>query len=89
MQARCNYEYGLTAEGDEREKFLKYAKQDIRLAMQSYPDLGGDATKKQYDNLLKEVQTALKETPEGLAAFPPSTIASNESSGSEDKPPVE
>ena len=68
-QARCNYEYGMTAEGEEREKFLKYAKQDIRLAAQSYPDLGGEATKREYDALLKEVQTALKETPEGLLAL--------------------
>ena len=81
-QARCNYEFGMAAEGDERQKFLNYAKQDIQLAAQSYPDLGGDAKKKQYDQLLKDVQTALKESPEGIAIFEESTVASTDSSGS-------
>ena len=76
MQARCNYEYALTAEGDEREKYLKYAKQDIRLAAQSFPDLGGDVQRKEYDDLLKEIQTALSETPDGLAAFDTAAVAS-------------
>ena len=78
-QARCNYLYAMSAEGEEREKFLKYAKQDIRLAAQSYPDLGGDAKKKEYDELLKEVQTALDETPDGLLALAPQTPESSSS----------
>jgi len=74
-QARAHYKFAMSVEGDDREKYLKYAKQDIFLAAQSYPDLGGVQTRTEYDELLREVQSALKQKPVGLEEFKTEAVA--------------
>lgn len=75
-KAECNYLYALTQDDENRRKdFLQRAKDDIRLTYRSDQDLGGPTSKKSYDDLLKLVQTAMKEQPAGLEAFPQDAIA--------------
>lgn len=68
--ALCRYQYAL-AQGDAKEKTkqLKLAKSDIALTAGLYPDLGGDEKKRQYDNLLKNIQKSLGEPTDGLKAL--------------------
>lgn len=68
-RAECYYRYAMALEGEQRKKNLKYAKQDIRITARQYPTLGGPQTKKRYDELLRKVQSALKESVQGLDAF--------------------
>jgi len=67
--ARCRYLIGTKTQGAEREKNLTTAKQSIRSMLQLYPDLGGERWRAGYENLLKQIQTASGETPQGLAEF--------------------
>ena len=68
-QAESYYNYAMTLEGKERKKFLDYARQDIFLTVQGYPDMGGSAARGQYDKILRDVQTALNQPPVGLEEF--------------------
>jgi hypothetical protein len=90
-KAECNYEYALKQDDEARRKeFLQRAKDDIRLTYRSYPELGGAAMKKQYDELLREVQTAMNEDPVGLDAFTaPEVVASASGAGDEEAPAVD
>jgi hypothetical protein len=69
-QAQAYYLFGLKkSEPAERTKNIGYAKSDIRKLLLAHPDMGGQKWRKQYDDLLKKVQTALNEKPDGLAAL--------------------
>jgi hypothetical protein len=65
---RYNYAKALPAGTKKTEQF-NYAKRDIAVMYGFYPDLGGDKWRAQYDNLLKNIQIALKEEAKGLAAL--------------------
>jgi tetratricopeptide (TPR) repeat protein len=69
--ALCRYQYAL-AHSDEakRKQQLESAKRDISITAGLYPELGGDEKKKQFDNLLKNVQKALGEPTTGLKSVP-------------------
>src|SRR5207249_1376038 len=68
--ALCRYQYALAlSDAKEKTKQLKLAKSDIALTAGLYPDLGGDEKKKQYDNLLKNIQKSLGEPTDGLKAL--------------------
>jgi len=70
--ALCRYNYALAQEGDEKKKeVLQRAKNDIALTAGLYPELGGDDKRKQFDNLLKNVQKALGERTDGLKGLQP------------------
>jgi tetratricopeptide (TPR) repeat protein len=65
-QALCRYKYALDQQGEQREKYLRQAKGDIRITAQLYPDLGGEAWRDKYDALLREIQKQTGETTVGL-----------------------
>ena len=70
--AHCYYEYAthMRAPAD-REKYLKYAKDCIVVTYRLYPKLGGAEWYPKYNALLKKIQSALRESPVGLAAETP------------------
>jgi len=68
--ALCRYQYALAQDDEQKKKEqLQRAKSDIALTAGLYPELGGDEKKKQYDNLLKNIQKALGEKTDGLRAL--------------------
>lgn len=73
--AECRFNYAQTKSGDEKAKLLKDAVRDISLTRRLYPDLGGDAWKARYDDLLKKIQQAQGERAIGLRAFESPTAA--------------
>jgi len=65
--ALCRYNYGLAqADAAKKKEQLQRAKSDIALTAGLYPELGGEEKKKQFDNLLKNIQKALGEKTDGL-----------------------
>jgi hypothetical protein len=56
--ARCRYLAAMKASGAERERDLARAAQSIQSVAQLYPSLGGEKWRRQFDDLLKEIQTA-------------------------------
>ena len=67
--AECRFNYANTKTGAEQKKLLSDAVRDISLTKRLFPDLGGDASKLRYDQLLKKIQTAQGERAVGLKAF--------------------
>jgi cellulose synthase operon protein C len=68
--ALCRYQYALAQSDDaKRKKQLEAAKRDITITAGLYPELGGEERKKQFDNLLKNVQKALGEPTTGLRSL--------------------
>jgi hypothetical protein len=53
---------------EERTRYFQYAKNDILNTQTVFPDMGGEADRRRYDKLMRDVQTELKETPSGLKA---------------------
>ncbi len=68
--ARCRYEQGL-ASAEEQNKLLTAAKRSITLTGKLYPDWGGEAWRRRFDRLMKEIQESLDEEPTGLTAPAP------------------
>lgn len=52
-----------------RDKLLEMATNDIAVTYKLYPGLGGDAMRRRFDALLREVQKARGEKPDGLTAI--------------------
>ena len=48
-------------EGNARQQDLVKARQSIQSVMQLYPDLGGEKWKAEFDELMKQIQTAESE----------------------------
>ena len=67
--ARSRYQIGLKSAGAEREQSFATAKQSIRSMLQLYPELGGERWRRQFDELLKQIQQASEESPSGLKEF--------------------
>lgn len=64
--AFCRFEYAQLLDSD---KYREMAKRDIASTVRLYPDLGGGETKLKFDDLLKRIQTSLKEPAKGLASL--------------------
>jgi tetratricopeptide (TPR) repeat protein len=67
--ARCRYLAAMKQSGAARERDLAKAKQSIQSLAQLYPDLGGERWRGEFDALLKQIQTAGGEKPDGLREF--------------------
>ena len=67
--ARCRYLIGTKTNAEDRQKNFATAKQSIRSMLQLYPELGGERWRGEFENLLKQIQKASGETPQGLQAF--------------------
>ncbi len=67
--AVCHYKNALRQTDEAaRATFLGHAKRDLTLTQKLHPDLGGAKWRDRYNELMKQVQRALKEEPVGLAA---------------------
>lgn len=67
--ARSRYLIGAKSTGAERQQSFATAKQIIRSMLQLYPELGGDRWRDQYEELLKQIQQASGDPPDGLKEF--------------------
>jgi hypothetical protein len=61
----------------KRQNILKAAVQDVLSTYKVRPDLGGEATRAKYDQLLKTIQKALGQPEIGLEAFKEAAAAPN------------
>jgi tetratricopeptide (TPR) repeat protein len=68
--ARCRYLIAMKNTGAKKTDDLAKARQNVQSLAQLYPDLGGDAWRGQFDDLMKQIQKASGEKPTGLAEFP-------------------
>ena len=64
--ALCRYRYALAQNGTKRTSTLKLAKRDINWTVKAFPDTVSDQWRVKYDGLLKQIQKALGEKPDGL-----------------------
>jgi hypothetical protein len=67
--ARCRYLAAMKVSGDERRQDLAKAKQSIQSLAQLYPELGGEQWRGQFDDLLKQIQSAAGQEANGLREF--------------------
>lgn len=68
--ASCYYAYALKMRSaPDREKYLKIAQESIVLMYRLNPKMGGKAWYAKYNALYKKIQTALQESPTGLAGL--------------------
>ena len=67
--ARCRYLIGEKNSGQQQQKDFATAKQSIRAMWQLYPELGGEHSRRQYEQLLKQIQKSSGEEPTGLKEF--------------------
>lgn len=66
--ARCRFERAELPD-QEKAKLLEMTFNDIAITYKLYPGLGGEAMKKRFDKLLRQVQTARGEEAKGLQAI--------------------
>jgi len=66
--ADCRYQYALTKVGEEKTKYLGYAKKEILNTYKIYPSMGGEQIKEHSNRLLKTIQRNLNEKETGLPA---------------------
>lgn len=66
--ARCRYEFAMRQPASKRQPLLEAAKKDITVTQRLYPEMGGQAWRRRYDELLKLIQRQLGEAADGLAA---------------------
>jgi cellulose synthase operon protein C len=59
--ARCRYMAGMKKLGDARREDLTKAKDNIQTLSLSYPDMGGEKWKPQFEQLKKLIEAAMKE----------------------------
>ena len=64
--AQCRYSYALSKTGDEKTKYLAFAKQEILNTYKVYPSMGGKQLKARSNQLLKKIQGDLNEKQTGL-----------------------
>ncbi|MEN0111815.1 MAG: hypothetical protein AAF805_13935, partial [Planctomycetota bacterium] len=64
--AQTRYDAALLASGDRRDEQLRKAANTVRALARQHPELGGDATRAQFDALLKRIQSSLGQRPNGL-----------------------
>lgn len=66
--ARCRLAWAEKSD-TSREKLLEMAFNDVALTYKLYPQLGGAAMRQRFDGVLKDIQKAQGQPPEGLAAI--------------------
>lgn len=66
--ARCRLAWAAKANGN-RDKLLEMAFNDVAITYKLYPELGGPAMRERFDAILREIQQAQGQPPEGLAAI--------------------
>ena len=68
---RCRYLAAMKASGADRERDLAKAAQSIQSLAQhpNYSELGGEKWRRQFDNLLKQIQTAAGQNATGLGEY--------------------
>jgi hypothetical protein len=70
--AKSRFEYAKKqSTAADKTKYYEYAKRDISFVVRLFPDLGD--WRDEYDDLLKDIQQALKEKPVGLKEFKSTT----------------
>jgi hypothetical protein len=62
-------EAGKQTSATKKRDLLDRAKADLRVLTKLYPKMGGPEWTPKYDQLMKDIQKALNEKPEGLAVF--------------------
>ena len=75
--AECRYYYALSKSGDEKVKYLGYAKREILNTCKLYPSLGGDQMKTRSHELMKKIQRDLNEKQTGLPLAKPAAARSS------------
>lgn len=75
--AHCRFERAKLP-GQERAKLLDMATNDIAVTFKLYPGLGGEAMKKRFDDLLRQIQEARGDEVKGLAAMEEGNEEANE-----------
>ncbi|MCS5632444.1 MAG: hypothetical protein NZ744_16520, partial [Pirellulaceae bacterium] len=65
--AEARLGYAMLKTGEDKKKYLGYAKLEILNTQKIYPELGGPEFKAQFDALLRQIQKALGESVTGLA----------------------
>jgi len=76
--AKCRYLIAMKKSGAEQKQDLIKAQQNVQSLVQLYPDLGGDAWRERFDELLKDIQKALGEKTVGLGESPPKVNAKSQ-----------
>jgi len=66
--ADCRYRYALSKVGEEKTKYLGYAKREVLNTYKIYPSMGGEQLKERSNRLLKTIQRNLNEKESGLPA---------------------
>jgi hypothetical protein len=66
--ARCRLERAEVS-GQDRDKLLEMAFNDVAITYKLYPGLGGEVMKKRFEKLLRQIQQARNMPAEGLAAI--------------------
>lgn len=66
--ARCRLAWAEKSDAN-RDKLLEMAFNDVALTYKLYPGLGGTAMRERFDGLLRDIQKARGQPPEGLAAI--------------------
>ncbi len=77
--ALCRYLAAMKASDEIKKRDLSKAKQSIQSVAQVYPDLGGAVWHEKFDDLLKQIQTAMGQSPTGLKEFTPTPPAAKAS----------
>ncbi len=67
--ARCRFLAGTMHRGADRTKDLATAKESILSVHRLYPEMGGEAWRDKFDQLLKQIQAAAGQPPIGLNEF--------------------
>ena len=65
--AKCRMERAEV--GQDRDKLLEMAQNDVAVTYKLYPTLGGEASRKKFDRLLKEIQKKRGSSDQGLKAL--------------------
>lgn len=67
--ARLKYAQSLKKDAKESKTILEAAKHDLWMTYKTHPELGGGDKAKQYDALLRQIQSGLGEKESGLTEF--------------------
>lgn len=78
--ARCRFERA-ELPGQDKDKLLEMAFNDVAITYKLYPGLGGDAMKKRFDKLLRQIQQARGGEAKGLAAIDEAAAAAEQAGG--------
>ncbi|MBN2218221.1 MAG: hypothetical protein JW719_12675 [Pirellulales bacterium] len=64
--AYCRFQYAMTLTGQQRDKTLALAEKDVTVTQLLSPTLGGEQLRRDFDDLLKKIQSVQGRKPVGL-----------------------